>query len=274
MSLPVAIQLYTLRDEMEKDVKGTLQKVKEFGYDGVEFAGLYGYSAAEMKALLEEIGLMPVSAHVALKDILADMENVIATYKEIGCEYIAIPYLPGDRRPEAGDFDSTIADIRKIGEECKKQGIILLYHNHDFEFAKLDDKYVLDVLYDSIPADLLQTEIDVCWINVAGVDPAEYVLKYTGRSPVVHLKDFVMKSRQKPAKLYELIGIEDDEKTEEEDFSFMPVGYGVQDIPGIINAAEKAGAKWLVVEQDRPAKNNTPLESAKLSRDYLKTLGY
>ncbi|MGI6772503.1 MAG: sugar phosphate isomerase/epimerase [Clostridiales bacterium] len=274
MSLPVAIQLYTLRDEMEKDVRGTLEKVKEFGYDGVEFAGLFGYSAADMKKMLDEIGLKAVSAHVALKELLPDMKNVIATYKEIGCEYIAIPYLPGDRRPEAGDFDSTIADIRAIGEECKNQGVILLYHNHDFEFKMLGDKYVLDVLYDSIPADLLQTEIDTCWVNVGGVDPAEYILKYKDRSPVVHLKDFTMKSKGKPSKLYELIGIQEEADADEEDFSFRPVGHGVQDMPSILAAAEKAGSKWLVVEQDRPAKHNTPLESAKMSRDYLKALGY
>ena len=126
-----------------------------------------------------------------------------------------------------------------------------------------------------VTADRLQTEIDTCWVGVAGEDPASYVLKYSGRAPVVHLKDYYMQGKEKPKKLYELIGIEDDgESASEEAFGFRPVGYGVQNMPAILDASVKAGAEWVVVEQDRPAPGDTPINSVKLSREYLKTLGW
>ena len=274
MKLPVAVQLYSVRDSMQEDFYGTIKAMKELGYDGVEFAGLYGEAPEKIKAYCEEIGIIPISAHVPYFDMLSDPEKVLADYAAIGCKYVAVPYLTEECRPGTEGFGSTVEGIRKIGEAAKSLGIQLLYHNHDFEFVKIDGEYALDVLYSTIPADLLQTEIDTCWVNVAGENPAEYIKKYTGRAPVVHLKDF-KKSGDKLGKLYDLIGIDDEaEQEEEEAFSFMPVGHGVQDMPAILAACEDAGAQWVVVEQDSPAKNDTPLNSVKLSREYLKTLSW
>lgn len=275
MAFSVALQVYSVRDFAEKDLKGTLQKVKEMGYDGVEFAGLYGHTPAEVKSMVEEIGLNPISAHVPIDEMLSDPDKVVTGYAEIGCKFIAIPYLGEDRRPGTEGFEQTIKDIEFLGEVTKKYGIQLLYHNHDFEFKKVNGEYALDVLYQTVPSDLLQTEIDTCWVNVAGEDPANYVRKYSGRSPVVHLKDFVSGGKEKPEQMYELIGIEAEEtpEQEEETFGFRPVGYGVQNFPAILTASEEAGAEWLVVEQDKPAMGKTAIECAELSRKYLKSLG-
>ncbi len=275
MKLPVAVQLYSVRDEMEKDFYGTIKAMKELGYDGVEFAGLFGEEPAKIKAFCEEIDIVPISAHVPYYDMLEDPEKVIADYAEIGCKYVVVPYLTEECRPGTDGFAATVEGIRKIGEAAKKLGIQLLYHNHDFEFVKIGEEYALDVLYSTIPADLLQTEIDTCWVNVAGVNPAEYVEKYSGRAPVVHLKDF-RKSGSGQGKMYALIGIEDEESSEAEEssFSFMPVGHGMQDIPAILAACENAGAEWVVVEQDEPAEGDTRMNSVKLSREYLKTLSW
>lgn len=148
-----------------------------------------------------------------------------------------------------------------------------MYHNHDFEFKKLNGEYLLDILYRDVPEDLLKTQIDTCWANVGGEDPAEYLRKYKGRSPLVHLKDFVMPGK-KPAKLYELIGVESEQTEDEQDkkFELRPLGYGVQDIPEILKAAAEAGAEWVIVEQDHPSMNKTPMECAKISIDFLKSL--
>lgn len=272
MKFPIALQLYSVRDDMAADFEGTLRKVKAMGYDGVEFAGLFGRSAAEIKAMLDEIGLVAISAHVPYYDAVDDPEAVFAVYKEIGCKYVAVPYLTEERRPGTEGYPETVAGIRKMGEAAKKLGLVLLYHNHDFEFtSKIDGKYALDVLYETIPADLLQTEIDTCWVNVGGEDPADYVVKYTGRAPVVHLKDFY-KSGEGKGKLYELIGIEDDGEAAESTFEFRPVGYGMQDFPKILAACETAGAQWVVVEQDNPSMDKFPLECAAMSMDYVKGL--
>ena len=274
MKLPVAVQLYSVRDEMEKDFYGTIRKMKEIGYDGVEFAGLFGQNPEEIKALCDEIGIVPISAHVPYYDMLENPEVVLADYVAIGCKYVVVPYLTEECRPGTEGFAATVEGIRKIGEAAKALGIQLLYHNHDFEFVKIGDDYALDVLYSTVPADLLKTEIDTCWVNVAGVNPAEYIVKYSGRAPVVHLKDF-KKTGSGQGKMYELIGIEDDAAEEVEDFfSFMPVGYGMQDMPAILAACEDAGAEWVVVEQDNPAEGETRMNSVKLSREYLKTLSW
>ena len=192
---PIGVQVYSVRDHAEKDFRATLAKIKEFGYDGVEFAGLYGIDAKTVKGWLDELGLVAVSAHVALDEMLADPDKCFSDYKTLGCRYIAVPYLDTDRRPGHERFEETLADIRKMAEKSKEYGIQMMYHNHDFEFVKIGDKYGYDIIFDSVPADLLKTEQDTCWVNVAGEDPASYLVKYTGRAPVVHIKDFVMKNR-------------------------------------------------------------------------------
>ena len=270
--LPVALQLYTVRDNMAEDFLGTLVKVKNMGYDGVEFAGLYDYAPAQVKQWCDSLGLVPVSAHVPLADMLEDVDKVIADYKAVGCQYIVVPYVTEERRPGGELFLQMVEEIRAIGEKAHAAGLVLLYHNHDFEFNKLESGQTgLDYLYENVPADFLQTELDQCWVKYAGYEPVEYLKKYEGRSPVVHLKDF-FKSGEQEGDPYALIGLNEDEKKENTAFEFRPVGYGIQDIPAIIETAKAVGSKWLVVEQDQPSMGKTPLECAETSMEYLKSL--
>ena len=169
--LPVGLQLYSVRDDMAKDFKGTLQQIKAMGYDGVEFAGLFDNSPADIKAMCAEIGLNPISAHVPLADMLADVDKVIADYKTIGCQYIVVPYVTEERRPGGELFLQMVEEIRTIGQKCKEAGLTLLYHNHDFEFAKTESgEFGLDYLYANVPADLLQTELDQCYGSLQSFD--------------------------------------------------------------------------------------------------------
>ncbi|MBE6546801.1 MAG: sugar phosphate isomerase/epimerase [Ruminococcaceae bacterium] len=271
MALPVAVQLYSVRDDAKADLRGTLNKVKALGYDGVEFAGLHGNTPEQIKAMCEEIGLIPVSAHVPYLDMVKDPKGVLSQYATIGCKYVAVPYLNEEYRPGTDKFPEVIENVKMIGKVAKELGLQLLYHNHDFEFVKLDGKYALDILYEEVPAEYLQTELDVCWVNVGGENPPAYIKKYSGRAPVVHLKDFY---GEKSEDMYELIGIEKKAPTRPGNFEFRPVGSGVQDFPAILKAAEEAGAEWVVVEQDQATMGLTPMESIAKSREYLKTIGY
>lgn len=270
--LPVGLQLYSVRDAMAQDFKGTLQQVKAMGYDGVEFAGLFGNTPEQVKAMCAEIGLNPISAHVPLADMLADTDKVIADYKTLGCKYIVVPYVTEERRPGGELFMQMIDEIRAIGEKAKAAGLVLLYHNHDFEFKKVENgEFGLDFLYSSIPADLLQTELDECWVKYAGQDPVAYLQKYTGRAPVVHLKDYYVEGEQ-VGDPYALIGLNEDEKKSNSAFEFRPLGCGVQDVAALMNAAEAAGSKWLIVEQDQPSMGKTPMECVAMSMEYVKKI--
>lgn len=260
----IALQVYSVRDAAEKDFAGTMKKVKEMGYDGVELAGTYGMTAVEAKKILDEVGLELVSAHVPM-DQLED-DAVLDDFAATGMKHIAIPWLTGPKNPE--ELAAAIARIRKVGERCKARGMRLLYHNHDFEFEKIDDRYILDAYYAEIPSDLLQTELDVCWVNVGGEKPPVYVRKYSGRAPIVHLKDF---SGQKTANMYGLIGTKDKKEDPSGKFEFRPVGYGLQDIPSVVAAAEDAGSEWLVVEQDSPSMDRSSMECAQMSIRYLRS---
>ena len=271
MALPVAVQVYSVRDNAKENLRATLEQIKKIGYDGVEFAGLYGNSPEDIKAMCDEIGLVPISAHVPYLDMIKDPEGVLSQYATIGCRFVAVPYLTEEYRPGQDKFAEVIENVKMLGAVAKKLGMQLLYHNHDFEFLKLDGKYALDILYDEVPADLLQTELDVCWVNVGGEVPADYIRKYSGRAPVVHLKDFY---GEKSEDMYELIGIDKAAPKRPGNFEFRPVGSGVNDFPAILAAAEDAGAQWVVVEQDKATMGLTPMESITKSREYLRTLGY
>ena len=196
----------------------------------------------EVKAILEEVGLVPLSAHVPFQELEADIEGTVAQYKEIGMQYIAIPYLMEEDRPGTEKFLKNIETFKKIGEACKKVGITLLYHNHDFEFVKMPNgRYALDYIYTEIPADLLQTELDICWVKVAGEEPVD-----SSRStPAAHRSSTSRTSTRKvkPANMYELIGIETEKKEETGKFEFRPVGHGMQNIPPVLDAALEAGSK-------------------------------
>ncbi len=267
MKNKIALQLYSIREDMQKDFYGTLKKVKEMGYSGVEFAGLYGHDPLEVKGMCEELGLVTLSAHVPFGILKNNLVETIACYKTLGVKYVVVPSLPEKYSPEQGDFASAIEIMKEVGSKLAANDMVLQYHNHDFEFIKIDGEYALDILYKEVGPELLQTQIDTCWVNVAGEDPSEYVKKYAGRIPTVHLKDFV---GGKSENMYALIGVDEgEEKDTKGAFEFRPVGMGVQKFPAIVEAAIESGATWFIVEQDQPCLGLTPLECAEKSVQYL-----
>lgn len=261
---PIALQVYSVREQAQADFVGTMKALKEMGYDGVELAGLYGYTAVRIRAILDEVGLELVCAHVPIGEL--EKDAVLDDYAAAGMRLIAIPWLDEPKDGEA--LAQTVERIRSIAVRCAQRGMRLLYHNHDFEFHKIDGRYILEAYYDGIDESLLQTELDTCWVNVGGEDPADYLRKYAGRAPVVHLKDFVMPGK-KPQNMYHLIGIDDDQPGEVSGFEYRPLGMGAQNIPEILKASEDAGAEWVVVEQDEPCLGKSPMECIRLSVEYL-----
>lgn len=276
--LPVGLQLYGIRDRLEDfpdEFAPVMKEVKAMGYDGVELAGLYGLEPAFIKEVLDREGLIPLGAHVPFAEMTDHLEKVIRDYQEIGVEYLVMPYMAEEYRPASPDgFSGFMKILRGIGETVHRAGMTLLYHNHDFEFVKLPDgEYGYDRMFDAIPREYLMAELDTCWCDVATGKPVEYIEKYAGRIPVVHLKDYIKKGEVK--NMYRLIGLdaEEENKVESGYFGFRPVGFGQMIWEPVLEAACKANARWVVVEQDEHYELDS-LECAGRSRKYLEILGW
>jgi len=217
--------------------------------------------------MCNQLGLEILSAHVPFLDLMNKREETIECYKKLGVKYVVVPYLTEEYRPGNPGFLTVIEEMKKIGAALAKEEMVQQYHNHDFEFVKIDDEYALDILYKEVEPELLQTQIDTCWVNVGGENPAEYLKKYAGRTPTVHLKDF---AGGKSENMYALIGIDENEKKENTGkFEFRPLGKGVQDFPAIVKAADECGAEWYIVEQDEPSMGYSRLECVQISMNYL-----
>ena len=275
--LPVGLQVYGLRDLLEntpENFKNVMTKVKEMGYDGVELAGLYGLEPKFVKETLDEVGLIPISAHVAFQEMMDDIDKVIADYSVIGVKYLVMPYMAEEYRPANPEgFKEFLPLLNQVGEKIHKAGMTFLYHNHDFEFVKLENgKWGYDEMFDAIPAENLQSELDTCWCDVATGEAPEFIKKYTDRIPVVHLKDYIKKGEVK--NMYKLIGIDEEESEGDTGyFGFRSVGFGQMLWEPVLEAAIDAKAQWVIVEQDEHYELE-PLECARRSREYLKILGW
>lgn len=260
--MKLALQLYSVREDLEKDFFGTLKQVKEMGYDGVEFADLHGKTPTELKALCEQAGLLPLSGQI-WPSVLEDPKTIIAEYAKSGIGYVVIS-LGYDL--DAGYF---VCDVEKPIAACKaalELGLVPLYHNHNAEFRTLNGKVSYDAMFDAI-GDVLKAEPDVCWIQVAGIDPVEHLKRYAGRVPVVHLKDYWM-----PAEMAAKPHYGDVDEQDGTPFEFRPLGMGLLDLKAVVQSAKEAGAEVLVVEQDEPTPGMTAMECAKKSLDALKEI--
>lgn len=241
----IALQLYTLRAMVEEDFAGTLKQVAEIGYKAVELYTYGGMQSHEVRALLDELGLEAVAAHTALVRLENELESVINEAKTIGFRYIVCPSVPPDRRRGQADYMRFARVLEDVGAKCAAAGLQLVYHNHDFEFARFDGVFALDHLFAETNAKHVQTELDLYWIHYAGQDPVEYIQKYAGRGDLLHVKD-----------------------VSKVDGSFAEVGQGTLDWSEILAAAKSAGVKWYIVEQDDCP--GDPLECIKTSLEFLK----
>lgn len=244
----VGIQLYTLRNETKEDFIGTLKKVADLGYKAVEFAGYGDIPAAEMKKVLDDLGLEAPSSHVGLQLLENELSAQIEYSLTIGAKYMMLPWIEkeklfGEQRQQL------VATLGRVAEELGKHGLKLGYHNHDFEFLQEDGQYLMDLIYQELPADKLVAELDLYWVTKAGLDAKQYLSGFEGRCPIIHVKDM----------------------TKDERKFFAEVGQGSIDYPSIFETAKQVGVDYYIVEQDQCER--LPLESVKMSIDYLRSIG-
>lgn len=246
LGLPVGLQLYTVRQELAKDFDGTLKEVAGIGYREVEAAGFYNKTAAAFLGSLRAVGLTMPSAHYPMPELQKGLSGQIDFAKQLGLKYMicSVPGRPPHAPAPAGHrFAMTLDDwkwnadqFNKIGAETKKAGIQFGYHNHPFEFQRIDGQVVYDQLLKWTDPALVKFEIDIGWMIYAGSDPVHYMTSYPGRFPELHVKG--VKKGYNPATRR---GFE---------FPTAELGRGGIDWKRIFAAAPKAGVKHYYVEQE------------------------
>jgi sugar phosphate isomerase/epimerase len=258
----IGLQLYTVRDAMAKDPSGTLAQVAATGYNSVEGATytgsekFYDMSPGEFRKLLKQNGLVMLSSHYRLGEekvkgeqqkgtILNDWDKAVDDAAAVGLKYMVCAFLSEAERGDLDHYKKVAEDLNKAGERCKKSGIQLCYHNHNFEFVKQGDTYPYDILLGT-DKDLVKMEMDIYWVTKAGQDPIKLFREHPGRFPLWHLKDM--------------------DKTPEQGFS--EVGNGIIDFKEILKHKNEAGLKYFFVEQDKTP--GSPFDSIKESYVYIK----
>ncbi len=248
---PIAVQLYTLREECKTDFIGTLEKLKEAGYGAVEFAGLHNHKPDEVKAAMDRLKLKAAGCHLGLKELQEKFDETKKTYVEtLGCEFVTVPSGPRNFENDGKVWVEFCKSMREMKKRCDEAGIKLAYHNHAFEFEnKAAGKTAFDVMFHEAPEQSPLCELDLCWVAAGKHDPVNELRRLKGRVKLVHVKDMDPGPPAKDA----------------------DVGSGIIQWPAVYKAAEEAGVKWLIVERDHP--KPTGLASIKESLAYLKQQG-
>lgn len=235
---PVGLQLYSLREQLGKDVPGTLDLVKSWGIKYVELAGTYHLTPAEFKEQLKAHGLVPISGHFSYAEFADDPEKVLAQADTLGLKYVGCAWIPHQGAFDEAVARQAIAVFNHAGELAAKHHMKFFYHTHGYEFQPYDKETLFDLMVQETNPKNVKFEMDIFWVAHAGQDPAQLLLKYPGRWDLMHLKD--MKKGTPTGLLTGSSPVSND----------VAIGTGQLDMPGILRAAAKVGAKWYFIEDE------------------------
>jgi len=253
----VGLQLYSLREQLPKDVRGTIAKVAQAGYKEVETYGyslkdkFWGLDPKSFKALLDENGLTVPSGHYGMDLFMGTgNQDELKTYIEaaniIGSKYVVVPYLGDSLRGGEDQWKKLAAKLNEAAQLCKAGGLNVGYHNHNFEFDKIGETTGYEILLNNTDPKAVDFEMDLYWVVRSGNDPLKLFKEHPGRFPMWHVKDM--------DKADNTINTE--------------VGSGSINFKNIYADAKQAGLKHLIVEQENFSLD--PFVSIKQSADYIK----
>jgi sugar phosphate isomerase/epimerase len=236
----VGLQLYSLREQFKKDVPATLDEVKSFGIRYVELAGTYNLPPEQFKTELAKRGIKAISAHFPYEKFRDDIESIAREAKALDLKYAGCAWIT-----HQGDFDEktcreAAAVFNRAGEALAKHGVKFFYHTHGYEFQPYGSGTLFDLLMQQTKPEFVSYEMDVFWIVHPGQDPVRLLNKYGKRWELMHLKD--MKKGTPTGKLTGSTDVTND----------VALGTGQINIPGVLRAAQKAGAKWYFIEDESP----------------------
>jgi sugar phosphate isomerase/epimerase len=238
------VQLYTVRSEMQKSVEQTLARVAQIGFQEVEFAGYFNRTPAQVAAALKTHGLTAPSVHIQVGEILRNPNGTLDAMETIGHKFAVMPWVDPSQRT-LDNYRRFADQMNEAGALTRKRGIQFAYHNHDFEFERVDGQVPFDLLLERCDKSLVQFELDLFWANKARQNPLDLFAKHPGRFPLVHVKD--MKA----------------------DGTMTEVGTGVIPFASYVAKASQAGIQHYFVEHDNPA---DPFQSIAASLRTLKAL--
>jgi sugar phosphate isomerase/epimerase len=255
----IGVQLYTVRDILPKKPLETLQAIEQIGYREAE---VITANMEEILPVLKQTAIKPVSLHLNTPLFATQQDKIAAALenaKKHGFEYVVCPYIAPANRGGADVIRKLGDTLNKAGEQSRKSGLKLCYHNHAFEFEPSGNGTLLDVLMETTDPKLVGLEFDIMWARVAGVDPVSVLKEYGKRIPLVHLKNVAE-------------GVEKRYNEGIPRTAFREVGKGVIDMPSVLKAAAAAGVKHYFVEQDQTA--GDPIDSLRDSYQYLQKLEF
>lgn len=243
----LGVQLYTIRDFMkdEDTIRQSFLKLKALGYDEGQTAG-FGVGAKKLAEISKETDFAICGTHCDFNELIADPDKAMEEHDLLGTKNIGIGGMPGDARQNLAALEQFVEKANEFGAKINKYGFKFTYHNHSFEFAKLEGKRIIDVLVDGLDPKTTSFVLDTYWVQHGGGDVRAWMEKLAGRIDILHLKDMGMAGSQ----------------------FITEIGNGNLNFDGIVDVAEKIGVKHYVVEQDTcPA---DPFDSLKFSHDYIK----
>lgn len=255
MDKRIGAQLYTLREYCKtiEDVDSTFKKVSEIGYKTIQVSGVNPeLTGAQLKEKADKYGLETICTHRSYAEYTEKLDDIIKFHKDLGCSIAGLGAAPGSLRTSVDGLKQFIKDFNKISGELKKEGITFGYHNHAFEFAKVDGKYVIDYLIEETDPESFNFILDVYWLSFAGINPAKFIRKMGKRAMVIHFKDIKAKSDN-------TVGI-------------CEVGAGNICWDEVIAACEDAGCIAAMVEQDTCDRD--PFDCMKFSYNFLSKKGF
>ena len=246
---------YTYREEFKRDVPGTLDKIKALGITDMEFSSLFGQTAAELRQLLDERGMVCSSFGVSYDDLINKTDEVAKNAVVLGAKFVRVAWLP-DRQPFTLELaEKTAAEFNRIGKQLHEQGLTFCYHNHGYEFVPHGDGTLFDVLMAETNPQDVSFELDILWAHLPGANPAQLLEKYGSRFKLMHLKDL---RRGVKGDFSGKTAVEND----------VAMGTGQLDLPAILKAAKRAGVQHYYIEDESP---NTATQVPQ-TMAYLKSL--
>lgn len=245
----IGLELYTVRGEMQRDFDATVARVAEIGYREVEFAGYFGRTPGQVKAVLDRNRLAAPSAHVPIEELEGEWARTLDDARAMGHEYLIVAWIPEERRRTLDGWRRVADLFNRAGQSAKRAGLGFGFHNHSYEFVRLEDRIPYDVFVEACDPRHVVFEMDLYWITKGGGDPLAYFARYPGRFPLVHVKDMDSTPQQ----------------------GMVDVGQGIIDWRRIFAHRAQAGIRHFLVEHDQP---RDPFASIRASYQYLSRLEF